>query len=216
MDPAQAQFVVADNFDPDGIKILPANLASISGKAIEGRNDYLEVTFAKNRIRIAAKIARVSDRADVALLKVDVPQTLTNKMELNDNYDTVKVGAPVTTLGYPQISPAVIASTMNKEAMSQRVAMKLVPDPTLSAGNVGRVIRGQVGLTEATYSTFGDVYQLTINSSGHGNSGGPVFDDQGKVIGIFTYGISNPFDAAISFAVPIRYGIELMGVSKGS
>ena len=60
-------------------------------------------------------------------------------------------------------------------------------------------------------SALGDVYQLTINSTGAGNSGGPVFDDHGRVIGIFFAGLRG--DAAITFAVPIRYGKELMSVS---
>jgi S1-C subfamily serine protease len=56
------------------------------------------------------------------------------------------------------------------------------------------------------------VYQLTVNSTGAGNSGGPVFDDRGRVIGIFTS--SNSLDVKVTFAVPIRYGMELMGTSR--
>ena len=51
-------------------------------------------------------------------------------------------------------------------------------------------------------------YQLTVNATAQGNSGGPVFDDQGLVIAIYTWG-----NQRLSGAVPIRYGIELMGVS---
>jgi len=39
-----------------------------------------------------------------------------------------------------------------------------------------------------------------------------VFDDHGKVTGIFTAGKWEP-GAAVSFAVPIRYGKELMGIN---
>jgi S1-C subfamily serine protease len=74
------------------------------------------------------------------------------------------------------------------------------------------VIRGQTGTSEATFSTFGDVYQLTVNSTGPGNSGGPIFDDRGRVIGVFTSGTRG--DVMITFAVPIRYGIELMGTRR--
>jgi S1-C subfamily serine protease len=68
-------------------------------------------------------------------------------------------------------------------------------------------------LTEAAVFA-GDYYQLTINSTGGGNSGGPMFDDQGKVVGIYTLGIHGDADA--SGAVPIRYGIELMGVQPAT
>jgi S1-C subfamily serine protease len=84
-----------------------------------------------------------------------------------------------------------------------------VPVPTLSQGNIGRLIKGSA-VTESGnyYSIFGDSYQLTINSTGAGNSGGPLFDDQGAVIGIYNAG-----NTTISFAVPIRYGSELMGTT---
>jgi serine protease Do len=107
------------------------------------------------------------------------------------------------------VSPAVMGAVQSQEALTPSTEVKVIPDPTLSVGNIGRIIRGKAGLTEALYSTFGDVYQLTVNSAGAGNSGGPVMDGQGRVIGLFTY--SAQMDALITFAVPIRYGIELMG-----
>jgi S1-C subfamily serine protease len=45
-----------------------------------------------------------------------------------------------------------------------------------------------------------------------GNSGGPMFDDQGRVTAIFTLG--RHMDVNISGAIPIRYGMELMGVQS--
>ena len=206
--PANAKFVFEGAVSPDSLHLLNQRMIA---KQLEGRNDYLDVTFAKNRIRIPAKTARISDRADVAMMKVDLPQSL-HKTELNDNYDSIKVGDPVVAMGYPGVSPEVFGTTRSADPLNQENVVTVIPDPTLSAGNIGRIIRGQAGLTEATMSTMGDVYQLTINSTGHGNSGGPVFDNQGRVTGIFTYGFTPIGDAAITFAVPIRYGMELMGV----
>ena len=67
-----------------------------------------------------------------------------------------------------------------------------------------------VGAEKTTVSVIGDSYQLQINTTGSGNSGGPVFDDHGRVIGIFYAGLSDG-RTAVTFAVPIRYGKELMG-----
>ncbi|HRN58080.1 MAG TPA: trypsin-like serine protease, partial [Agriterribacter sp.] len=55
-------------------------------------------------------------------------------------------------------------------------------------------------------SVMGDYYQLTINSTGPGNSGGPMFDEQGRVIGIYSAG-----NSTMSYSIPIKYAIELMG-----
>jgi S1-C subfamily serine protease len=171
----------------------------------------MDVTFARNRVRIPAKLARVSDQIDVAMAKIDIPRAL-RKVELNDNYTSITPGEAIAILGYPAASPVVVGAIESKDVFNRAAETKVIPDPTLSVGNIGRVIRAQAGMSEGTYSTFGDVYQLTVNSTGPGNSGGPVFDDKGRVIGIFTSGTRG--DVMITFAVPIRYGMELMGTQR--
>jgi S1-C subfamily serine protease len=179
--------------------------------AVEGRNDLLNVTFAKNELRFPAKLARTSDRHDVAMIKIDVPESLT-KCEFNDNYDTIKPGDPLTVLGYPGIAPPQFGVVFSQDRFNQSYTLRTIPNPTVSTGNIGSIHRGNIKPTDPVVSSFGDYYQLTVNSTGGGNSGGPVFDDHGKVIGIFTAGKWEP-GAAISFAVPIRYGKELMGIN---
>jgi len=181
----------------------------------DGRNDYLNVTFAKNELRIPAKVARVSDRHDVAMLKIDVPDSVP-KVELNDNYDTIKPGDASIVLGYPGVSPPVYGVIRSQDVFNREAQLKIIPDPTISVGNIGRVIRGQdpsASNRDMIYSGFGDAYQLTINSTGAGNSGGPVFDDHGRVTGIFFAG-GSAGGASVTYAVPIRYGKELMSVSS--
>jgi serine protease Do len=206
--PANARLLVSGNLESGGLRMLQK---SVSGKSIEGRTDYMDVTFARNRVRIPAKLARVSDQIDVAMVKIDMPRAL-RKVEMMDNYNSIKQGDAILIMGYPAVSPVVVGAVQSKDVFNRADEAKVIPDPTLSVGNIGRVIRGQAGLNEATYSSFGDVYQLTVNSTGAGNSGGPVFDDRGRVIGIFTS--SNSLDVKVTFAVPIRYGLELMGISR--
>ena len=206
--PANARVLVSGSLESGGIRMLRN---SVSGKSIEGRTDYMDVTFARNRVRIPAKLARVSDQIDVAMVKIDIPRAL-RKVEMFDNYTSIKQGDGILIMGYPAVSPVVLGEVQSQDVFNRAEEAKVIPDPTLSVGNIGRVIRGQAGLTETTYSSFGDVYQLTVNSTGAGNSGGPVFDDRGRVIGIFTS--SNSLDVKVTFAVPIRYGLELMGTSR--
>jgi pSer/pThr/pTyr-binding forkhead associated (FHA) protein/S1-C subfamily serine protease len=208
--PSQAKTITSSSLNLATLRSLPT--ITPRGKALEGRNDYLDIAFAKNRIRVPAKLVRISDNNDVAMVKIDIPQTL-KKVELNDNYDSIKVGDPVVVLGYPGFSDTVLGVVASRDIFNQQISAKEIPDPTLSVGNIGRILRGQAGLTEAALFA-GDYYQLTINSTGGGNSGGPMFDEQGKVIGIYSLGIHA--DANASGAVPIRYGIELMGVKSAA
>jgi S1-C subfamily serine protease len=159
-------------------------------------------------------VARVSDRHDVAMLKIDIPEPL-KKIDLNDNYDTIKPGDAVSVLGYPGGSPPEIAIIGSKSRIgaSQDQLVGIIPNATLSVGNISRVVRGQEAAPgkDAVVSLMGDYFQLTINTTGGGNSGGPVLDDQGRAIAIFTHRVGSDFHA--SGAVPIRYAKELMGVT---
>ena len=196
------------------INFVPARAAGQAavGKKVEGRLDYLDVTFRKNKLRIPARLVRVSDSADVALIKVDLATSVDN-VELLDNYEEIRAGDPITVMGYPGVSPSQYVATTSQDAFNREATVRAVPEPTVSSGNIGKVLRGTAELTDDQnlqfMSEFGDMYQLTINSTGPGNSGGPVFDDDGKVVAIFSAG-----NSTITFAVPIKYGIELMDIRK--
>jgi S1-C subfamily serine protease len=181
------------------------------GKALVGRNDYLDVTFAKNEQRWPAQLVAVNAEHDVAMIKVSIPESLPT-VALHDNYSSIQPGDPITIMGYPGISPAQLTSSSSQAFEDRGRVYFLVPDPTTTPGSIGRIIRGENAASPAgTYfSTIGDYYQLTVSETGSGNSGGPIFDDQGRVVGIFTAGTSEG-GTSISFAVPIRHGLKLMG-----
>ncbi len=181
-----------------------------------GRQEYLYVRFPKNTNPVEANVARVSDQHDVALIKIETPSSL-EPVVMHDNYKTIAVGDAVTVLGYPSVSDEVVAVVKSKDTFNRDAQTRTVPDPTLSVGNIGKVLRAADGPATDLYSTYapyGDRYQLTINSTGGGNSGGPMFDAQGRVIGIYFAGRSG--DAQISFAVPIQFGMQLMSVGPNT
>ncbi|MDR2234473.1 MAG: trypsin-like peptidase domain-containing protein [Tannerella sp.] len=191
---------------------VPANAMNINNqyatKVVEGTNMYLDVTFARNDLRIPAKVVRISNKHDVSMIKIDIPKVL-SAVDLYDNNEEIKTGNSVTVMGYPAASPSQLSQIKSNDPFNSNPQLTTVPVPTLSQGNIGRLIKGSTESGSGNYfSTYGDSYQLTINSTGGGNSGGPLFDDQGRVIGIYSSG--NPI---LSFAVPIRYGMELMGTA---
>lgn len=192
---------------------VPGNTRQLGAQgsrwAVEGRHDYLNVTFPGNKTSIPARVARVSDQHDVAMLKIDMPGTV-SKCELFDNYDKIKVGDTITVLGYPAVSPVTWGRVTSQDPFNSQAQTKVIPDPSLTTGNIGRLLRPQKSGNggDEVQSDMGDVYQVTANPGG-GNSGGPVFDDRGRIVGIYFAG-AQASGGQVSFAVPIRYGLELM------
>ena len=183
---------------------------SLNSYPVGGRHEYINVTFPKNQTSIPATVARISDRHDVALLKINIPDAVP-KLDLHDTYDTIKAGDTAIVLGYPSVSPVVFGVVKSQDVFNRETQNKIVPEPSVTVGNIGRVLRGDPGSgsnKDNVESQVGDVYQVTANP-GAGNSGGPVFDDRGGVIGIYFAGLQRG-TAQVSFAVPIRYAKELM------
>ncbi len=182
----------------------------VSGR-VEGRNTYLKVTFANSVQRRNATVEAVSDNHDAAMIKVSMPNKL-QKVELLDSYNDIKAGESVTVMGYPGVAPEQYIVRKSSDPFKPNTDFSSVPSPTVTPGNIGRIIKGSSDKS-TLYSTFGDSYQLTINATGAGNSGGPLFDNKGRVVGIY-YAGRNLGGTQISFAVPIKYGMELMGTQK--
>ncbi|GLR16068.1 trypsin-like peptidase domain-containing protein [Portibacter lacus] len=199
---------------------IPANTTffgrkPVSGKLLTGEHSYLDVTFAKSEQRTPAKISRVSEVHDVALLKVDMIGDL-EKVLLPSSSEELVLGQKVAVMGYPGLSPnGVIVSQSDNPMYENRVSM--VPDPTLTDGLVSKVIRNADNASldsKDYYSFYGEHYQLNISETGAGNSGGPVFNKDGQVVGIFSSMMMDYQGTKITFAIPIKYGLELMGNRK--
>ncbi len=178
----------------------------------QARVEYLMVRFPKDPTPFEAQNVRPSQRHDVALIKVDAPPTL-QYVNMVDTYDKTRQGDAVTVMGYPGVSDEVITLIKSRDMFNREVQQRVLPMPTLSTGNVGKILRAADAEVRDGFMTFapsGDTYQLTINSTGGGNSGGPMFDAFGNVIGIYFAGKTT--DAQISFSIPIRYGMELLRI----
>jgi serine protease Do len=177
-----------------------------------GRHEYLKVGFQGNVNYIDAAPITNSPRADVSLISVKVPRPLV-ALELNDTYASVKQGESVTVMGYPSVSDVTYAVVKSKDTFNQESQSKVVPEVTLTTGSIAKVTKSSDSNgtgPQDYYTPSGDRFQLNINTTGGGNSGGPLFDPQGRVIGIFFAG--RQADVSVSFAVPIKYGIELVNV----
>jgi S1-C subfamily serine protease len=197
----------------DGLLFLPDEPTAIApfGDIFEGRNERLEVRFPNNRISTKAQLVRVSSDADVAIIKIDAINQLT-ATNLAKSDDPLKVAEHITVLGYPAISEQKISETISTEAGQARKSVEVIPEPTVIDGiisKLGAELHNQGNLT-TVQNDMGDAFQLSVQATGAGNSGGPVFNDAGQVVGIFTYSLTDRRSEKVFLAIPIKHVNDLI------
>ncbi len=144
------------------------------GKATAANKLFVEF---QDRDRIPAKVVGWDIYDDVGLIKVNPADHRLDAVPLGDSAQ-VKVGQPVAAIGSP-------------------------------FGNVNSLSVGVVSATERSIDSLTSQYSLvdaiqTDAAINHGNSGGPLFDARGRVIGINAQIRSDSGSAeGVGFAVPI-------------
>jgi S1-C subfamily serine protease len=155
---------------------------------------------------IPAKVERISIQADLATLKLQTPAPPhTALLELDDRSEASVTGDPVVLIGYPTGIEGILARAGSDitrkvaenahgatEIVSQLASQHLIR-PTTTQGHIGDVLRDKIVYDAATTS---------------GGSGGPLFNRDGKVIGV-NFAILNNFGGS-NLAVPARYADELV------
>ena len=155
---------------------------------------------------IAAKLDRISPDADLATLRLQTsapPHTVL--LEIDDRREASVSGDPVVLIGYPTGIEGILAragSDVTKkvsenahevtQVVSQLAAQHLIR-PTTTQGHIGDVLKDKIVYDAATTS---------------GGSGGPLFNRNGKVIGV-NFAILNGFGGS-NLAVPVRYADKLV------
>ncbi len=149
---------------------------------------------------------RISSAADVAVVKADISQLGIKQIALADGGRSAVSGGPVVLLGYPTALDAILAragaeilqsiATASKgdpKQVMEELARRHLIRPVTTQGHIGDVLPDKI------------VYDAQTTSGG---SGGPLFNDQGKVIGI-NFAMVREFGGS-NFAIPVGYGKSLL------
>jgi S1-C subfamily serine protease len=140
--------------------------------------EKVKVSFS-NGASLDAKIVGTDPSTDLAVIKVNAPERALKPLQLGDS-DTVQVGDPVVAIGNPF-------------GLSR----------TATAGIVSALQRP---ITAPNNFTIDHAIQ-TDAALNHGNSGGPLLDARGEVIGVNSQidtGGTNQGNVGIGFAIPIN------------
>jgi DNA-binding response OmpR family regulator/S1-C subfamily serine protease len=155
---------------------------------------------------IAIDTEKISSAADVAVVKGNVSALRIKQIALADGRRSAVSGGPVVLLGYPTALDAILAragaetlqsiATASKgdpKQVMEELARRSLIRPTTTQGHIGDVLPDKI------------VYDAQTTSGG---SGGPLFNNDGKVIGI-NFAMVREFGGS-NFAIPIAYGKSLL------
>jgi S1-C subfamily serine protease/CheY-like chemotaxis protein len=148
----------------------------------------------------------ISSAADVAVLKADISGLGIRQIALAEGRRAAISGGPVVLLGYPTALDAILAragaetlesiATATKgdpKQVMEELAHRNLIRPVTTQGHIGDVLPDKI------------VYDAQTTSGG---SGGPLFNDEGKVIGI-NFAMVREFGGS-NFAIPVGYGRALL------
>jgi len=158
---------------------------------------------------IAITTEKISSAADVAVVKGNVSELGIKKIALADGRGSTVSGGAVVLLGYPTALDAILAragaETLQsiataskgdpKQVMEELARRKLIR-PITTQGHIGDVLPDKI------------VYDAQTTSGG---SGGPLFNNEGKVIGI-NFAMVREFGGS-NFAIPVGYGRSLLNLA---
>ena len=155
---------------------------------------------------ITINTEKISSAADVAVVKGNVSELGIKQIALADGRGSAVSGGPVVLLGYPTALDAILAragaetlqsiATASKgdpKQVMEELARRNLIRPVTTQGHIGDVLPDKI------------VYDAQTTSGG---SGGPLFNNEGKVIGI-NFAMVREFGGS-NFAIPVGYGKSLL------
>jgi DNA-binding response OmpR family regulator/S1-C subfamily serine protease len=155
---------------------------------------------------IAINTDKISSAADVAVVKGNVSELGIKQIALADGRRSAVSGGPVVLLGYPTALDAILAragaealqsiATASKgdpKQVIEELARRQLIRPTTTQGHIGDILPDKI------------VYDAQTTSGG---SGGPLFNNEGKVMGI-NFAMVREFGGS-NFAIPVGYWKSLL------
>ena len=153
-----------------------------------------------------AEIQNISKEADLAAMRVDMQGLKRTVLTLDSGKGAAATGEPIVVMGYATGLAAILARTDEDTAQQilnrggndvsqvlDELARRNLIRPLITQGHIGDVLADKIVFDAQTTS---------------GGSGGPLFNQQGKVIGV-TVAVLRGFGGS-NFGIPIRFSQPLL------
>ena len=160
----------------------------VTNAHVVGTEAKVEVDFTDGT-KVYGNVVGADQNSDLAAIKVNVPAAQLHPLSLGDS-DTLKVGQTVAAIGDPEL----LTGSMTTGIVSA----------------VGRSQPSNVQVSSGTYYATGDIIQ-TDALLNHGNSGGPLLNLDGQVVGV---NWSMQIDTETGYPTGIGYAISINTVKR--
>jgi DNA-binding response OmpR family regulator/S1-C subfamily serine protease len=186
-------------------------LGDLAGQGLQAEISSIHAYFPGDPRAFAADIEDVSKDADLATMRVQLGDLKRPALPLDPTKGASQPGEPIVLMGYATGLAAILART--DEDTAQQIVKQNGGEPSAVLDELARrnLIRPLI-----TQGHIGDVLPDKIvfdAQTTSGGSGGPLFNQGGKVIGV-TYAILEGFGGS-NFGIPIRFSEPLLvGTAK--
>jgi DNA-binding response OmpR family regulator/S1-C subfamily serine protease len=183
------------------------DLKALTDQGFQAEISTIRAYFPGDPRAFSAEIQDISKSTDLATMRVNMKDLKRPVLSVDSTKEAALPGQPIILMGYATGLAAILARTDDDTAqkiMSQsdgdisqvmdEIAKRGLIRPIITQGHIGDVLPDKIVFDAQTTS---------------GGSGGPLFNRQGKVIGV-TYAVLKGFGGS-NFGIPIRLSQPLLG-----
>jgi DNA-binding response OmpR family regulator/S1-C subfamily serine protease len=188
------------------------DLNKMAGQGFLAEISSIHAYFPGDPRAFAGEIQEISKDTDLATMRIDIQDLKRPLLSIDTGKGAAVTGEPIVLMGYATGLAGILART--DDATAQQILTNSGGDvsqvlselshrdlihPIITQGHIGDILPDKIVFDAQTTS---------------GGSGGPLFNHQGKVIGV-TYAILKGFGGS-NFGIPIRFSEPLLAPSIAS
>ena len=186
------------------------DLASMTTQGVQAEISSINAYFPGDPRAFSAEIQDISKETDLATMAVNMQGLKRSVLFIDSAKEAAQPGQPIVLMGYATGLAALLARTDEDTAQQiltqggadisqvlDALAHRNLIRPLITQGHIGDVLSDKIVFDAQTTS---------------GGSGGPLINQQGKVIGV-TYAVLKGFGGS-NFGIPIRFSQPLLTTSS--